>query len=82
MQVQAVTDRVCRDELLLDGSASMLGPDRLVFDIGLLLHDSLKRTHARMLGHVLNVDVGRGIVREDGLNLANARLVSSEAASV
>lgn len=59
-----------------------MGPNRLEFDIGLLLHDALKRTHARMLRDVLNVDVGCRVVREDGLDLAHASLVSSEAALV
>lgn len=81
MQVQAMADGVCRDELRLRGTG-VLGPDRLEFNIGLLLDYSLKRNHARVLRNVLDVDVGCRVVRKDGLDLANARLVSSDAAVV
>lgn len=81
MQVQAMADGVCRDELRLRGTG-VLGPDRLEFNIGLLLDYSLKRNHARVLRNVLDVDVGCRVVRKDGLDLADARLVSSDASVV
>lgn len=59
-----------------------MGPDRLEFNIGLLLHYSLKRNHARVLRNVLDMDVGCRVVRKDGLDLAKARLVSSDASMV